>query len=82
METQAKFTPGPWHAISAGGDGRIIGTRGEMICDCAYGPDENRIAANAALIAASPTLYGFIARLADGGNAEAKTMLDSLGLRK
>ena len=87
MET--KHTPGPWNwtdAYTTGDDQRtwsLIGADGYGILSCdgvANSPqgqgDLGEI--NALLIAASPTLYAYTARMAEAGDSEAAAILEEI----
>lgn len=80
-------TPGPWTVVTDGAMTRVVGPDvGERIAtilrtrdpsnDSRWTPEA--VAANARLIAAAPTLYGFAERRAAEGDEEAATILRTI----
>jgi len=86
MKTKTTHTPGPWEVTELEGD--IPDRHTYYLIECEAGREdlgtytpgdlqsEDEAEANARLIAASPTLYDFVARLAKGGDPDAKKTLD------
>lgn len=91
MSERVKHTPGPWQAIAERGplvrDGNVwwriytvVGVDSTFIAECGRtadaAPSERAAdAANARLIAAGPTMYEFIARKAQEGDADAAAII-------
>ncbi len=82
QKTDAAHTKGPWQIAGASAAPFINIVQAETLCDvCAVscddpGPEEQ--AANARLIAASPTMHAYIQARARQGDVEAKSIIDSL----
>jgi len=88
--TQAQHAKGPWyqHKKPAGtitiSSNPMKGVSYGHVCNVGSSnltPEAQAISeANARLIAASPSMYEFISKLANSGDKEAISTLDSLGL--
>jgi hypothetical protein len=88
----SRATPGPWRADGFEVVGAEGTPDGASVCRLTYGaispapladigmPNERRatVAANAALIAASPALYDFAAKKAAEGDAEAAALVEAI----
>ena len=70
----SKPTPGPWEAHGAN---VFAGKNCIAICDTDNDTQE-RMEANARLIAASPTLYDYVAKKAAEGDADAARIIASI----
>lgn len=86
--SETKFTPGPWTIGPNQPSGKTFGKLttyeigGEKSAVwCAQVIADEYGEANAALISASPTMYDYIAKKAEGGDAEAKALIDSIWSR-
>lgn len=91
--TKSTHTPGPWAAAAAPSGivgWPVVGPNGRMICDvsiinrCGNAPLDQFSAyydeceANARLIAASPTMFDYIARRAAAGDSDAAAILEKI----
>jgi hypothetical protein len=86
---QAQFTPGPWFTYDDGiirhnGPAGVLGLKlGSPWLEEAWSYDDAdaETRANARLIAAAPTMAGYIQRKADEGDAEAAAIMESIHAR-
>jgi hypothetical protein len=81
MGNEIKHTPGPWitNDLSIEAEDRNAGPHTWVAtCDSRGVNDRQDDEANAKLIAACPTMYGFISEKASAGDAEAKKILESI----
>jgi hypothetical protein len=70
-------TPGPWHWTKA----RTLQHLQNDVHSCFAGvsmPNKSEYEADARLIAACPTMYDYIAKKAEGGDAEAQSIIANL----
>ncbi len=90
MTEIAKFTPGPWFVRTRESGGVVVDCfvaapdvngfayDAEILGDDEYRDGIDRQLADARLIAACPTMYDFIARIAAEGNAEAAIIVEAV----
>jgi len=75
------WTPGPWVVIGGGSSLYIRSADGENVCQTArhsFDARDEIEEANARLIAACPTMYAYIAKKAQDGDADAARILAAL----
>ena len=73
----AVHTPGPWW-VAEQGKYRVASIAPATNIYADLMPTQGRIAADAGLIAAAPTMHEYIAKRADAGDNEAKQILESI----
>ena len=76
--TVLKHTPGPWQ-YNQDSANRVTGPKGETVAAVYSGlTGTAEQVANTSLVAAAPTMLGYIAKKAGDGDEEAQGILDSL----